>query len=92
MSVGRCRASAASLIGFASIALRSLASSVIACICAWMKSVCSLVKSRTSLTCTSSILCEIAGVDVAGSFHAPLWPKPAITLSRKDWHSSANGE
>ena len=33
----------------------------------------------------------LAGVDVAGSFHAPLWPKPATTLSRKDWHSSANG-
>ena len=33
----------------------------------------------------------LAGVDVAGSFHAPLWPKLATTLSRKDWHSSANG-
>jgi len=26
-----------------------------------------------------------------GSFHAPICPKPARTLSRKDWHSSANG-
>ena len=34
---------------------------------------------------------EIAGVDVAGSSHAPIWPKPAITLSRKDWRLSANG-
>jgi hypothetical protein len=23
-------------------------------------------------------------------FHAPICPKPAITLSRKDWHSYAN--
>src|SRR6516225_10504695 len=26
-----------------------------------------------------------------GSFHAPICPKPAITLSRKDWHSAAIG-
>jgi hypothetical protein len=26
-----------------------------------------------------------------GSSHYPLSPKPATTLSRKDWHSSANG-
>jgi starvation-inducible DNA-binding protein len=26
-----------------------------------------------------------------GSSHYPVCPKPAITLSRKDWHSSANG-
>jgi hypothetical protein len=25
-----------------------------------------------------------------GSFHDPVGPKPAITLSRKDWHSHAN--
>ena len=58
----------------------------------------SLVRSSTIRCCRtdwkhkldSSVLCEIAGVDVAGSFHAPIWPKPAITLSRKDWHSSAN--
>ena len=25
------------------------------------------------------------------SSHYPVCPKPAITLSRKDWHSSANG-
>jgi len=30
-------------------------------------------------------------VDVAGrSFHAPIGAKPAITLSRKDWHSHTN--
>ena len=27
---------------------------------------------------------------VQTSFHAPICPKSAITLSRKDWHSSAN--
>jgi hypothetical protein len=26
-----------------------------------------------------------------GSFHAPICPQPAITLSRKDWHSSVSG-
>ena len=26
-----------------------------------------------------------------GSFHDPICPKTVITLSRKDWHSSANG-
>src|SRR5438876_7395971 len=28
---------------------------------------------------------------VERSFHAPISPKPAIRLSRKDWHSYANG-
>jgi hypothetical protein len=28
---------------------------------------------------------------MTGSSHYPAWPKPAITLSRKDWHSLANG-
>jgi hypothetical protein len=26
-----------------------------------------------------------------GSFHDPFDPKPATRLSRKDWHSGANG-
>src|ERR1700704_597400 len=26
-----------------------------------------------------------------GSFHAPIYLEPAITLSRKDWHSYVNG-
>jgi hypothetical protein len=30
-------------------------------------------------------------LEILGSFHAPICPKPAITLSRKDWHSHANG-
>jgi hypothetical protein len=47
----------------------------------------SLSRGSTNL----DIGAEIPEVDVAGSFHAPIWPKPAITLSRKDWHSSANG-
>ena len=57
---------------------------------AFPRRACDLVREDTRYPNARSG-CIDGRLDVAGSLHAPIWPKPAITLSRKDWHSSANG-
>jgi hypothetical protein len=52
-------------------------------------------RSAFARRASQSSLCFASSRSVArtprGSFHAPICAKPAITLSRKDWHSNANG-
>jgi transposase len=39
---------------------------------------------------TGRIVREVKVASEPDALHAPLLPKPAIRLSRKDWHSPAN--
>jgi hypothetical protein len=46
-----------------------------------------------NVTGLSMLLTDLAAkeLEIRGSFHDPICPKPAITLSRRDWHLAANG-
>ena len=46
---------------------------------------------RDSIACRNYAARDETRKRPRGSSHYPVCPKPAITLSRNDWHSSANG-
>ena len=50
-----------------------------------------IICKRTRKDKSGAIDTVLSAGSAVGSLHAPIRPKPAITLSRKDWHSSANG-